>query len=1047
MRRRSGLLFAILACAAVPGPRPAPAEEPTPAPPFEAEGTRPPKGGAYYAVERDGPAGRKAFVGPDGARYASLGAVLAAEAALEDPAVAALSPDLRAAATDAARAAEPLFVNIRLRDRPTHAAAAALRTAFAPRFEAALAPARAALDRLSATLSYEERRGMDLRAQMEAEAALLEEAERAAFRRAVEDVAALREAFRREVRALAAAPGETLRRGVEEWVAAQPGARVVASNDTLGSVTAVLPAGLLTRLLAEVPTVGRVAPVGRYQGTMNSSPATIGAATWWTAGWNGSSLSEVGVLDTGVDSGHPALGGVTGEKTFLDASAYYYSYYFSSFDSTTDPDDFVGHGTHVAGTVVSSDATYGGVAPGTGVLNAKCGWYFGFLDPDIFAAGDWALDNGAVALNLSLGGGTPDGESDLTHFVDAAAFELLAVVAVAAGNAGPSSGSLGSPGDLYNGLSVASLDDKGTTTHTDNVLSSFSSRGPTYDGRRKPDITAPGSSITSCNSEWESQANFVTFDGTSMACPHVAGAASILFDYAATWSPEGMRALLLGTARNAAPYNTTPDSSWGHGGLDLAAAYAARASVAEGTIVATDAPYRLFRTGSLASGGRVTLAWNRHVISNGASAPLYARDLTDLDLYVYDEATGLPVVEASSSVNNTEQAKTGAALASPVVKVARWGSFPTGVGEEPFAIAAESASASVAVDPPELAPTFDALPFSVIAGDALTVTVHVANDGDVASRAGTVALTLPPGFLVQAGGPSTAALAAIPAGGSVSVSWTVVSPEEPSEGAFTALASSSCYGETYTGQGSSSTVRAIASPPPVPADFVATASSTSHVVLSWTDGGPEENSYEIERHDGDGAWTLVAAPAANAVSHADGGLAPGRRYTYRMRASNGFGSSDWSAEASARTYPSIVIEISKGLLVDSPKAGKDRFSARGRLTFNGSSPDGGFDPAQDELRILFGAADAEAEVAAAPGDAGWKERKGGKLRWKSPRGATPKVTLDLDRVGATFSLTVSGADLPQAPTGVIGVRILVGNDGASRQSTWLPKGAGKWKLP
>jgi subtilisin family serine protease len=76
-------------------------------------------------------------------------------------------------------------------------------------------------------------------------------------------------------------------------------------------------------------------------------------------------------------------------------------------------------------------------------------------------------------------------------------------------------------------------------------MASFSSLGPTADGRAKPDIAAPGVGIESCEF---GTANFVAMDGTSMACPHIAGVCALMLEKNGALTPGDVKAILMRTA-------------------------------------------------------------------------------------------------------------------------------------------------------------------------------------------------------------------------------------------------------------------------------------------------------------------------------------------------------------------------------------------------------------------------------------------------------------------------------------------------------------------
>ncbi|MER6346708.1 S8 family peptidase [Streptomyces sp. NPDC001595] len=276
--------------------------------------------------------------------------------------------------------------------------------------------------------------------------------------------------------------------------------------------------------------------------TLDKSVAQIGAPKAWAAGYDGKGV-KIAVLDTGVDATHTDL------KSQVVAS--------KNFTKAADATDKFGHGTHVAsiaaGTGAKSGGKYKGVAPGAQILNGKVLDDSGSGDDSGILAGmEWAAEQGADVVNLSLGG--PDGpEVDpLEAAVDKLSAEKGILFAIAAGNSGPES--VGSPGSADAALTVGAVDDK-------DLLADFSSTGPRVgDGAIKPDVTAPGVDITAASAKGsliaqevgEKPAGYLTISGTSMATPHVAGAAAILKQQHPEWTGTEIKAALTGSTKGGA---------------------------------------------------------------------------------------------------------------------------------------------------------------------------------------------------------------------------------------------------------------------------------------------------------------------------------------------------------------------------------------------------------------------------------------------------------------------------------------------------------------
>ncbi|WP_217185439.1 S8 family peptidase [Streptomyces sp. AC495_CC817] len=277
---------------------------------------------------------------------------------------------------------------------------------------------------------------------------------------------------------------------------------------------------------------------------LDTSVARIGAPKAWKAGFDGKGVT-IAVLDTGVDATHPDLKGQV-------AAA-------KNFSTSPDTTDKYGHGTHVAsiaaGTGARSKGRYKGVAPGAELLNGKVLSDEGFGDDSGIIAGmEWAAGQGADVVNLSLGGGDTPEVDPMEAMINKLSAEKGILFAVAAGNEGDGERSVGSPGSAAAALTVGAVDDK-------DRIAPFSSRGPGMDGQIKPDVTAPGVAITAAAAPGsvideevgQKPDGYLTISGTSMATPHVAGAAALLKQQHPDWTYAELKAVLVASAKGG-PY-------------------------------------------------------------------------------------------------------------------------------------------------------------------------------------------------------------------------------------------------------------------------------------------------------------------------------------------------------------------------------------------------------------------------------------------------------------------------------------------------------------
>ncbi|WP_176929812.1 S8 family serine peptidase [Lentzea albidocapillata] len=297
--------------------------------------------------------------------------------------------------------------------------------------------------------------------------------------------------------------------------------------------------------------VERVWLDGVRKPSLDHSTGQIGAPAAWQAGVTGKGV-KVAVLDTGVDQSHPDLvGREIAEKNFTEAP---------------DTNDTVGHGTHVAATIAGNGAKYKGVAPDAHLLDGKVCSDAGCPESAILAGVHWAVEQGADIVNMSLGGEDQPGIDPMEETVNRLSQEKGVLFVVAAGNSGDEPRTIDSPGSAEMALTVGAVD------RADGIAP-FSSRGPTSgDGSIKPDITAPGVDIVAARSKHAGSLgseDHVAMTGTSMATPHVAGAAALLKQQHPLWKRAQLKATLMASAKPTA--GATPWDQ-GAGRVDVARA-------------------------------------------------------------------------------------------------------------------------------------------------------------------------------------------------------------------------------------------------------------------------------------------------------------------------------------------------------------------------------------------------------------------------------------------------------------------------------------------
>ncbi|XVS66307.1 S8 family serine peptidase [Actinosynnema sp. CA-299493] len=313
------------------------------------------------------------------------------------------------------------------------------------------------------------------------------------------------------------------------------GVQVTRALPTIGSVaarTSKADTAAVFQGLVHDPGVRKVWLDGIRKPSLDRSVAQIGAPTAWQAGYTGKGV-KVAVLDSGVDQAHPDLAG----REVLE----------HNFTEDPDNSDLVGHGTHVAATVASAGGRYRGVAPEAQILDGKvCS--LNCAESWIVDGMRWAAEQGADVINMSLGGrDTPDVDP-LEQAIETLTAQTGTLFVVAAGNSG-APGTLSSPASADAALAVGAVE-------RDDGIADFSSRGPRVgDGAPRPDITAPGVDIVAARSSTGQIGTpvgdaHVAVSGTSMATPHVAGAAALIAQQHPDWTGAQIKAALMASAKN-----------------------------------------------------------------------------------------------------------------------------------------------------------------------------------------------------------------------------------------------------------------------------------------------------------------------------------------------------------------------------------------------------------------------------------------------------------------------------------------------------------------
>jgi len=251
---------------------------------------------------------------------------------------------------------------------------------------------------------------------------------------------------------------------------------------------------------------------------------------------------------------------------------------YDAIENTFDPwelfssTDELGHGSHISSIIVSSaqdsTGTYNGVAPNANLISVKAfddqgvGSYL-----DVIRGIEWVVANketyGIRVINMSFSAPVN------SHYWDdplnqavMRAWEAGIVVLAAAGNNGPDAMTIGVPGNTPYVITVGAMSDNYTPDDgSDDILASFSSAGPTYEGFVKPEVVAPGGhmlglmedhmGLAEAHPDFHFGGRFFTMSGTSQATAVTTGIVALMLDADPNLTPDDVKCRLMVSANPA----------------------------------------------------------------------------------------------------------------------------------------------------------------------------------------------------------------------------------------------------------------------------------------------------------------------------------------------------------------------------------------------------------------------------------------------------------------------------------------------------------------
>lgn len=280
----------------------------------------------------------------------------------------------------------------------------------------------------------------------------------------------------------------------------------------------------------------------------------------------------IAIIDTGIHPHEDLAGRITAFADFVNGQ--------------TEPYDDNGHGTHCAGDAAGngslSNGKYMGPAPEANLVGVKVLNKMGAGSLSTVIEGiNWCVQNRTLhkidIISLSLGSDAvePANEDPVVKAVNIA-WDNGIVVCVAAGNSGSEPKTIASPGISTKVITVGAVDDHNNVNRSNDTIAEFSSRGPTIDGKVKPDLVTPGVDIISLNAPGSFldktnkaariDTNYISLSGTSMATPIAAGIIAQLLQKQPNLPPNSVKQKLIQACTDIGQ----PPNTQGNGYLNAA---------------------------------------------------------------------------------------------------------------------------------------------------------------------------------------------------------------------------------------------------------------------------------------------------------------------------------------------------------------------------------------------------------------------------------------------------------------------------------------------